>query len=149
MASSDHPITHRCAYYTPGHNVHFIQARLAWDDPAAYVRGEVLDIGDEVVVVTTEEGDVRSYRNHDLRRLARVVHDVGSGVTICAKGILRVDVRGGGGFMFCVAPDNGVPLEACRDPDTRPPPPEDLSPKALATYLLEPARGAGGGMAWL
>ena len=149
MVSSDHPITHRCAYYRPGHNVHFIQARLASENPAAYVAGEVLDVGNGVIVVATERGDVRRFRNHDLDRFARIVDDVGLGIKLCDKGVLRVDRHGGGGFMFCVAPDAGEPLAPCLDPDAVPPPPTNLSPEALAKYLLERVRGEGGGVAWL
>ena len=144
MTGSDHPITRRCALYTPGHSVHPIQARLAWQNPAAYVRGEVLDI-DDAIVVATEDGDVRRFRNHDLDRFAKIVLDVGPGMTLCAKGVLRVDRPDGGGFMFCAAPDVGESLGPCLDPDAVPPPPSGLSSAALAKYLLERTRGEGGG----
>ena len=149
MVSNQYAITHRCAYYTPGHNVHFIQARLAWENPTAYVPGEVLDIVDDVVVVATEHGDVRRFRNHDLDRFAWIVRDFGPGVTICDKGVLRIDARDGGGFTFCVLDDAGAPLGPCLDPDVVPPPPSDRSPESLARYLVERIRGEGGGVAWL
>jgi hypothetical protein len=148
MVSSDYAITHRCALYTPGHNVHFIQARLAWENPAAYVRGEVLAI-DDAIVVATEHGDVRRFRNHDLHRFARIVDDVGLGVTLCDRGVLRIDRHPSGGFMFCIAPDAGQSLAPCLGPDAVPPPPSNLSPEALAKYLLERARSEGGGVARL
>ena len=149
MVRSDYTITRRCALYTPGHNVHFIQARLAWDNPAAYVRSEVLAIADDVIVAVTEHGVVHRFRNHDLERFRRIVRDFGRDVTICDKGILRIDRSGGGGFMFCVAPDDGRRLAPCLDPDAVPPPPSDLSSEKLAKYLIERFGAEGGGAVWL
>ena len=45
MVKSDYSIAHRCALYTPGHNVHFVQTRLAWENPEAYLSAEFVMTG--------------------------------------------------------------------------------------------------------
>ena len=149
MVKSDYSIAHRCALYTPGHNVHFIQARLAWENPEAYVPAEFQTIADDVIVVRAENGDVRKFRNHDLKRFGRIIHDFGPHVTLCDRGVLRIAQGGGDAYMFCVEPDVGEPLAPCVDPDDVPPPPADRSSQALAEYLIERLFGEGGGMVGL
>ena len=145
MASSDYSSTRRCALYTPGHTVHFIQARRAWSNHAAFVRAEVLAVEDDVIVVVTEKGDVRKFRNHDLGRLARIVQDFGPHGTLCGHGVLRIE-HVGGGYMFAVKPDNGDLLGPCVDPEDVPPPPTDPLPEELSAYLLDRVRRQGGGI---
>ena len=149
MAENDYSTEHRCALYTPGHNVHFIQARLAWENPEAYVAAEFLTIADDVIVVKSENGDVSKFRNHDLKRFRSIIHDFGPHVTLCDRGVLRIEHHDGGGYMFCVKPDDGELLDPCLDPDDVPPLPADRSPEALAKYLTERAFGEGGGMVQL
>ena len=148
MAGSDYSSNRRCALYTPGHSVHFIQARLAWSNSRAFVPCEVLTVDEDVIFVVTEMGDVRRFRNHDLERFVTIVQDFGPHGTLCDQGVLRVE-HDRGGFMFCVKPDGGDPLGPCLDPDDVATPPVDRRPEALAAYILERARGQGGGIVQL
>lgn len=138
------PSTHRCALYTPGHRVHFIQARLAWQNPQDDCTAEFLGIEDDVIVVVTELGEVRRFRNHDLDRLVGVLDLCGPRVLLRRHGVLQT--ADGGGYMFCVKPDDGEPLDPCVDPDVVPSLPDDLTPDELARHLLNRAQHLGGMM---
>ncbi|MBC7594781.1 MAG: hypothetical protein H7288_12725 [Kineosporiaceae bacterium] len=144
MVKINYFTTHRCALYTPGHNVHFIQARKSWQNPEAGVAAEFLTIEDDVIVVRAESGDVLKFRNHDLKRFARIIHDFGPHVTLRDPGVLRIE-HTGSGYLFCVKPDVGAPLDRCIDPDDVPRAPTDRSPEAIAKYLIDRIHGEGGG----
>jgi hypothetical protein len=139
------PNVRRCALYTPGHTVNFIQARLAWENPQDDVRAELLGARDGVISVVTEPGEVKRFRNHDIDRLLQAAAGLGSFVVLRAHGVLAMP-HDGGTYCFCVKPDDGTPLDRCVDPDDIPGLPADPSPDQIARYLTERVFNEGGGI---
>ncbi|MFZ2177437.1 MAG: hypothetical protein WAW17_26100 [Rhodococcus sp. (in: high G+C Gram-positive bacteria)] len=62
-------VDHGCKLYTPGHQVHWIQARKSWarDTFVLPVRSFV---GNDGVVITEFDGSRLEHRNHEPARLA-------------------------------------------------------------------------------
>src|SRR5437764_6802326 len=60
------PLDHAvCALYTPGHQTHFIQAKLAARvDPAEYRRGTLLSVGDDGWITVEVDGELCRFWNH-------------------------------------------------------------------------------------
>src|SRR5665811_679934 len=80
MSTSSIPSVHRCARYTPGHSVHWVQARRSWIDKSIseLPRGEIVSMEGEVIVVANE-GPLLRYRNHDVDRAATTHRPARSG----------------------------------------------------------------------
>jgi hypothetical protein len=78
--------THRCGLYSPGHDVHWIQAKLsarAAADPSAsragmWAHGHLLEVCRNGFLSIEVDGRVRRLWNHDPDRLEQVVaHNLG------------------------------------------------------------------------
>ena len=104
----------QCGLYTPGHQVHWIQARLARTQVKPQLPGLIVSVDDDVVVVATEDGVYR-WLHHDMVRLRRAVDEVGPAATWVGYGLLRLsEARDGSVPMFHVRLDDGTSCEPCR-----------------------------------
>jgi len=102
-----------CDLYLPGHQVHYIQSRLAMADDAAAdrVRATLVEVTDGHVVVRLDDGTFARYRNHATDRIRRVAAP-GDELMVCERfGILGIPVSRGTS-MFCLAPE-GDDLRSC------------------------------------
>ncbi len=96
---SGHLRPRHCQLYIPGHSVHFIQAKLSFDEPHREGRLAAVD-GD---LLTVDFGDeIKQYRNCDPDRLLDIV-GIGGGVSVCERySVLRTPSRDGN-YLFCIA----------------------------------------------
>jgi hypothetical protein len=77
---------HYCGSFHPGHDVHFIQARLTWETRRDECR-TVSDVADDGTITF---GDGGTAWNHDPGRLWRVLARHGREVLVGAYGVLQV-----------------------------------------------------------
>jgi len=114
------PVKH-CGAYTPGHEVHFIQARRSAEsgggDPTMVTR--VDDDG----TVTFADGTTKW--NHDPARLRAALDRYGTAVRRGGFGVLRVP-HPGGAYCFCL----GAEPTPCPGPAQAPTSLEDLVTRA-------------------
>jgi len=98
-----------CDLYVPGHEVHCIQARLAWEHPREWA---VLEGVQEQVITVRFPDRVARYRNHELEALLDIAGH-GSSVLVSERyGVLSVPTGRGTLRCFCVA-DADEPWRAC------------------------------------
>jgi hypothetical protein len=98
-----------CDLYIPGHMVHWIQARLAWEHPREW---GVLDEVQERVITVRFSDRIARYRNHQVEALLDVAEH-GSSVLVSARyGTLSVPSDHGSLWCFCIA-DADEPWRAC------------------------------------
>lgn len=96
-----HPCTHggdnpACRSYHPGHNVHYIQARLASEHRGRWVRVRLAAPRGNTAVVTFPDGTSRTWWSHDPERLdlfhtlssagAAVAYDPGVSLALVESG---------------------------------------------------------------
>ena len=94
------PTPRRCGQYTPGHDVHYIQARLSSEHPPRR-EAVIEDIADDGTITFA---DGPTLWNHDPVRLRAIVQADGARVDVRSYGVLHVPhATGGGGFLVCVA----------------------------------------------
>ena len=94
------PTLRRCGQYTPGHDVHYIQARLS-SEHAPRREAVIEDIADDGTITFA---DGSTFWNHDPVRLRAIVQADGARVDVRSYGVLKVPhATGGGGFLVCVA----------------------------------------------
>ena len=94
------PTPRRCGQYTPGHDVHYIQARLSSEHPPQR-EAVIEDIADDGTITFA---DGSTLWNHDPVRLRAIVQADGARVDVRSYGVLHVPhATGGGGFLVCVA----------------------------------------------
>jgi hypothetical protein len=70
-----------CGRYLPGHQVHYIQARLALADLATAPNGEVTSIDQRGIQVVVA-GEERTYSTHDPARARRLLDEHGPCVKV-------------------------------------------------------------------
>lgn len=139
----------RCALYTPGHSIHWIQARLTWKNPEPHAVVTITEIDEVGFVVETSDGPVR-FLNHDTVRLQRYVDQVGREGSLVGYGVLQLPINGEGAIpMICVKRDEGEPLDRCIGPDDLPSLPRGATSSQIAEHLLEAARRQGGATTFL
>ncbi len=98
-----------CDLYIPGHMVHWIQARLAWEHPR---ESAVLE-GVQGQVVTVRFPDrIARYRNHQVEALLDVAERGSSVLASTQYGTLSVPSDHGSLWCFCIA-DADEPWRAC------------------------------------
>jgi hypothetical protein len=102
-----------CGIYSPGHRVHFIQARKA-----AAEKGEpatLLGIRDSTIVLGVGDG-VRVYGNHDPRRVQAFADQLGEEVSLIQHWhVLRI--AGDGRWWLFSLVTNGPPQRRCEQGD--------------------------------
>lgn len=95
MSTRPVPRARTCGSYTPGHDVHFIQARLSRESsPESRTTIEAIDDDG-----TIHLADGTTLWNHDPKRLRLVVEHFGPAATIRTRGVLALQ-----SYLFCVAP---------------------------------------------
>lgn len=109
----------RCGAYRPGHDVHFIQARLCWETGPG-VPNRIERVDDDG---TIHFADGTTLWNHDPERLRLILERYGPDVFVASHGLVRVPNETGS-YMICVsqAPDpcrpetaEVIPGESIRD----------------------------------
>jgi hypothetical protein len=121
---------HFCGLYLPGHDVHWIQARLSSEQlsrcPSA--PGHLLEVQTDGIVVVEVDGEVRRLWNHDTDRVEQLAARNGGEISHQPGfGLLRT-ASDRGSYLFCVAdagrrdlrtcpthPPTGDPLELLRE----------------------------------
>lgn len=105
----------RCSLSSPGHTVHWIQAKLSTREPGLVEDGDIVDIGPEVVAVRVGS-DIREYRNHDTARLTQVIRELGASVTVQERySLLKVPTHTVN-HCFSIAKSAGSWVECRTDP---------------------------------
>ncbi len=107
-----------CGLYLPGHDVHFIQARLSWNEPKhPPMPGVVTDISDDGEFRVKFEGkrNRRRYWNHDPQRLAHQVARNDGHVELRDYGVLAT-LTDQGQSLFYVAKPNSQFRRPCPGP---------------------------------
>ena len=63
MSDRSEPV--RCPFYLPGHNVHWIQVRLTWNEPQHDpIPAKLLEVRDDGELTLDVDGEPRVYWNH-------------------------------------------------------------------------------------
>ena len=117
---SDQAIAYRCGLYLPGHDVHWIQAKLSREkrDQRPTRPGQLIKTDPDGLVVVEVEGVVYRLWNHDPLRMERLVaRNRGSVSYQPGAGLLRTESVLGN-FLFCVADADDPELREC--PSTPP-----------------------------
>jgi hypothetical protein len=110
MAKSALPRPLDCGSYHPGHDVHWIQAKLSYERPAA--AGVAQMEADGWVTVHLDAGDSRRVWTHDPVRLAALLARTEGRAELRAPGVLAVP-SGNGYHCVSVASEPSP----CPDPD--------------------------------
>lgn len=128
-----------CGLYLPGHDVHWIQAKLAArcePHPKTGIKreataGELLEVRPDGLVIIEVEGEVRRLWNHDSDRLKRLVAR-NRGEISHQPGFNLLRTRSGGGsYLFYVAEADSREIQPC-------------PPSAPTGTLVELLKNAGG-----
>lgn len=139
----------RCVLYTPGHSIHWIQARLTWKNPKHHAAVTITEIDEVGFVVETSDGPVR-FLNHDTVSLQRYVDQVGREGSLVGYGVLQLPTTAEGAIpMICVIRDEGEPLDRCIQSDDLPALPSGATPTQIAEHLLEAVNRQGGATVFL
>lgn len=132
----------QCPLYTPGHSMHWIQARLTWKEPKPHQPGRIRDIDEFGFWFETDTGATR-YLNHETARMAHLLERHGPAATLVGYGVLQLSSVDDGSPMFCVKEDDGEPLGPCIAP-VLPPLPADATPEQIARRLISTLSTHGG-----
>ena len=98
-----------CDLYLPGHMVHWIQARLAWEHPREW---GVLEEAQEQVITVRFPDRISRYRHHQVQAVLDVA-STGSPVLVSeGYGMLDIPSDHGSLWGFCIA-DADEPWRAC------------------------------------
>jgi hypothetical protein len=102
----DHTV---CALYTPGHRVHFIQAKLGWEeDPANHRTGTILSVEDDGWINVDVDGEVLRLWNHEPERARRCLEESGGRVVLPGHCLLRAPGEEGN-YCFSVSTNGPTP----------------------------------------
>ena len=115
--SIDHSV---CALYKPGHQVHFIQAKLGWEqDPANRRTGTLISVQDDGWISVDVDGEVLRFWNHAPARARKCFQESGGRVGLPGHCLLHAPTEAGN-HCFCVSTDGPTPCAG--------PPPAGASP---------------------
>jgi len=111
------PIDHSvCALYKPGHQVHFIQAKLGWQENRAnYRTGKLLSVEDDGWIAVEVGGELLRFWNHQPERARWCFEQSGGRIGLPGYGLLHAPNKRGGNYCFCVSPGGPTP---CARPST-------------------------------
>ncbi len=112
----------RCPLYLPGHNVHFIQFRLTWNEPQHDpIPAKLLEVRDDGELTLDVDGELRRYWNHSPDDVARAMTRYDGEFELVGYGVLKVARRfhrvGQGIPVFCVADIDSEYRYPCPNPD--------------------------------
>lgn len=100
----------RCALYTPGHQPHLIQTKLARDgDPAKYRHGTFVSVLDDGWITVDMAGELLRFWNHDPVRVRRCFEDSGGQVSLPGWHLLHALKGDGRRTCICVSNDGPTP----------------------------------------
>jgi hypothetical protein len=115
------PIDHQaCGLYTPGHQVHWIQAKLAWEgDPSEYLEGALLEVDDDGWITLQVDGKALRFWNHDPAR-ARECFEASEGrVGLPGNSVLHAPHEDG---RYCICISTNGPTPCLPAPPSTPDP---------------------------
>jgi hypothetical protein len=117
-----------CALYTPGHRVHFIQAKLSWEsDREMLRRGRLVTVDDDGWITVDVGGDEVRVWNHEAARAHACIEAAHGHVMLKGYGVLAAPSERGRPY-FCIG-DVATP---CAPPDPEP----DNSPEGIVAQVL-------------
>lgn len=111
------PVAYRCGLYLPGHDVHWIQARVARKDGTGCpeFHGHLLGTRPGGVAIIEAGGVVHRLWNHNADRLERLAA-VNDGAVSYQPGFGLVrTASNGGSYLFCVIDADSPDLRPCPD----------------------------------
>ena len=114
MHESALPPARNCGLYTPGHSIHWVQARLTWNRPVSRTAVEIVELSEAGVLLWADDG-LRRFWNHDLVRLRALVGQHGPFGALVGYHALRLE----SGHLICVKEDSEGQQERCTDPRGR------------------------------
>lgn len=115
------PLEHStCALYTPGHQVHFIQAKLAREEPEGYRTGTIVSVQDDGWVTVELDCQTRRFWNHDPSWVRRCIEESGGHVGLPGWGLLHAPSANGGRYCICVSDDGPTPCAPLSTADSSP-----------------------------
>jgi len=106
---------HTCGLYLPGHDVHWIQARLSAEERSKRppAPGRLIEVQPDGLVVIEAQGVVRQLWNHDTDRMKRLVtRNRGEISYQPGFGLLRTP-SAEGSYLFCVSDADSPELRPC------------------------------------
>jgi len=106
-----------CGLYLPGHCVHWIQARLGWEDTENLPEeGRLVDVGSDGTLIVDVGEEVRRLWNHQPERISDAAARRGDVVFHQPRWGLLAIPQGASRYLFCVAPSESshrpCPVEA-------------------------------------
>ncbi|CAN5634624.1 hypothetical protein BH20ACT21_BH20ACT21_19730 [soil metagenome] len=105
---------HYCGLYIPGHDVHWIQAKLGSKDKTNLpAPGHLVEVRPDGLVIVEIEDDVRRLWNHDPERLKRLVTRNSGEISHQPRWGLMSTPSDGGAYQFCVADADRPDLRPC------------------------------------
>jgi len=128
QVDSDRANHTKCALYTPGHQVHFIQAKLSWQgDPLKYRSGSLVSVDDDGwISVVIDQAEVRIW-NHEPARARHRIEAAGGLVVLREPHVLATPTACGNA-LFSISDT----VTACVAPSAE----SDNSPTGLVEQLL-------------
>ncbi len=102
-----------CGYYRAGHEIHWIQAKKAMNDPKR-VPGELVSVDPDGTLVVRSGGEMIRLWNHEPDRLRTVVARDGRAVSLQLRWRLLRAGTAGRETWFCVG-DESPPSTPCID----------------------------------
>jgi hypothetical protein len=128
QTNPDHVDHTKCALYTPGHQVHFIQAKLSWEgDPLKHRSGTLVSIENDGWITVEVAGEQVRVWNHEPARARRRIEAAGGLVVLQEQHILAAP--GANGNPFFSISDTAT---ACVPPSEE----ADNSPTGLVEQLM-------------
>jgi hypothetical protein len=118
----------RCAMYTPGHQVHFIQAKLSWEgDPLKYRSGTLVSVEDDGWITVEVDGAEVCVWNHEPAR-ARHRIEAADGLVVLREPHVLATPTANGNALFSISDA----VTACVPPSAE----ADNSPAGLHKQVL-------------
>ncbi len=124
------PLGHSiCDLYKPGHQPHFIQAKLASEnDPAKYRNGTLMSVEDDGWITVEVDGELLRFWNHEPTRARACFKQAGGRVGLPGYSLLHAPHKEGRRYCFSVSEDGPTP---CAPPSTA-----GSSPKGLYEQVM-------------
>jgi hypothetical protein len=118
----------KCALYTPGHQVHLIQAKLSWEgDPLKYRSGTLVSVDDDGRITVEVDGAEVCVWNHEPARARHRIEAAGGLVVLREPHILATPTANGNA-LFSISDT----VTACVPPSVE----ADNSPVGLVEQLM-------------
>jgi hypothetical protein len=118
----------KCALYRPGHQVHFIQAKLSWEgDPLKYRSGSLVSVEDDGwITVEVDGAEVRVWNHEPARARHRI--EAAGGLVVLREPHILATPSADGNALFSISET----VTACVPPSAE----ADNSPAGLHKQVL-------------